>query len=237
VTQHDDKIVIEFIPEKSEFKEGDFIYEDGRIMIVKNHPNNYYAIIYPKLVRKPIYNRRYAPTMPLSSLSFRYATEDEKQLLIDALKKDGKRWNAEKLEIEDIPQPKFKAGDKVKIKDGISSKTHKCISPYFTSTMDEFIGKELTVKEYTYDGYVLFNDDYLGYQFAEDWLEPCSDELKKGDLAIFWDSGCLNPLIRLYYGKTGSGNSHIDNFGIPWDNAVKWDGTKEQFEKILRGEI
>ena len=235
VKQHDDKVVIEFIPEKSKFKNGDFVYEDGRIMIVKNHPNNYYAIIYPKLDRKPIYNRRYAPTMPLSSLSFRYATEDEKQLLIDALKKDGKRWNAEKLEIEDIPQPKFKAGDKVKIKDGISSKTHRCISPYFTSTMDEFIGKELTVKEYTYDGFVVF-DDY-GYQFAEDWLEPCSDELKKGDLAIFWDSGCLNPLIRLYHAKSYSGDGHYDNFGTAWDNAVKWDGTKEQFEKVLRGEI
>jgi hypothetical protein len=235
VKQHDDKVVIEFIPEKSKFKNGDFVYEDGRIMIVKNHPNNYYAIIYPKLDRKPIYNRRYAPTMPLSSLSFRYATEDEKQLLIDALKKDGKRWNAEKLEIEDIPQPKFKAGDKVKIKDGISSKTHRCISPYFTSTMDEFIGKELTVKEYTYDGFVVF-DDY-GYQFAEDWLEPCSDELKKGDLAIFWDSGCLNPLIRLYHAKSYSGDGHYDNFGTAWDNAVKWDGTKEQFEKVSRGEI
>jgi hypothetical protein len=107
VTQHDDKIVIKFIPEKSKFKEGDFVYEDGRIMIVKNHPNNYYAIIYPKLDRKPIYNRRYAPTMPLSSLSFRYATEDEKQLLIDAMEKDGKQWNAEKLKIEDI----LKKGD------------------------------------------------------------------------------------------------------------------------------
>ena len=107
VKQHDDKVVIEFIPEKSKFKEGDFVYEDGRIMIVKNYPNSYYALIYPKLDMDPVYNRRYAPTMPLSSLSFRYATEDEKQLLIDAMKKDGKRWNAKKLKIEDI----LKKGD------------------------------------------------------------------------------------------------------------------------------
>ena len=187
VKQHDDKVVIEFIPEKSKFKNGDFVYEDGRIMIVKNHPNNYYAIIYPKLDRKPIYNRRYAPTMPLSSLSFRYATEDEKQLLIDALKKDGKRWNAEKLEIEDIPQPKFKAGDKVRIKDGISNEMHNGADSGFTSTMDEFIGKELTVKEYTYDGFVVFDEGYPMFNFHENLLEPWSDEPKKGDLAIFWD--------------------------------------------------
>ncbi len=66
------------------------------------------------------------------------------------------------------------------------------------------------------------------------------EEPKKGDWAIFWDDG-LKPLIRLYHGKTDSGDSHIDNSGIPWDNAVKWNGTKEQFEeqfeKVLRGEI
>ena len=237
VKQHDDKVVIEFIPEKSKFKNGDFVYEDGRIMIVKNHPNNYYAIIYPKLDRKPIYNRRYAPTMPLSSLSFRHATEEEKQLLIDAMKKDGKRWNADKKCIEDIPERKFNAGDKVKIKDGISSETHRNVGPYFTEPMDEFIGKKLTVEKYSSMGFVVTDADYFGYNFAEDWLEPWSDEPKNGDFAIFWDSGCLNPAIRLYHGKSHRGDRHSDNHGTVWDNAVKWDGTKEQFEKALRGEI
>ena len=37
----------------------------------------------------------------------RYATDQEKQLLFDALEKDGKRWNAETKQIEDI----FKVGD------------------------------------------------------------------------------------------------------------------------------
>ena len=99
VTQHDDKIVIEFIPEKSEFKEGDFIYEDGRIMIVKKYPYEIYALIYPKIDMLVIYDDTYGINL---SLSFRYATEDEKQLLIDAMEKDGKQWNAEKLKIEDI---------------------------------------------------------------------------------------------------------------------------------------
>ena len=238
VTQHDDKVVIEFIPEKPKFKEGDFVYEDGRIMIVKKYPYEIYALIYPKMDMLVIYDDTYGVTF--SSPTFRHATEEEKQLLIDAMKKDGKRWNADKKCIEDIPERKFNAGDKVRIKDGISSKTHKEVNPCFNSAMDEFIGKKLTVKGYSNDGYVLFNDDYLGYNFAEDWLEPWSEELKKGDWAIFWDNKYLMPLmplISLYYGKTGSGNSHIDNFGTPWDNAVKWDGTKEQFEKVARGEI
>ena len=99
VTQHDDKIVIEFIPEKRKFKQGDFVYEDGRIMIVKKYPYEIYALIYPKIDMLVIYDDTYGINL---SLSFRYATEDEKQLLINAMEKDGKQWNAEKLKIEDI---------------------------------------------------------------------------------------------------------------------------------------
>lgn len=234
VTQHDDKIVIEFIPKGDKFKNGDFVYENGRIMIVKNYPNSYYALIYPKSDMEPVYNGRYAPTMSLSCLSFRYATEEERQLLIDAMKKDGKRWNADKKCIEDIPQPKFKAGDKVKIKDGISSETHERVGPCFTSGMDKFIGKELTVKEYIDGGSVLFNEDYFEYCFHEDWLEPYTDEPKKGDLAIFWDYDKGGAIISLY-DKKGH-RYHYDSRGIYWKNAIKFE-SKEQFEKVLRGEI
>ena len=234
VKQYDDKIVIEFIHEEPKFKEGDFVYEDGRIMIVKNYHDNYYAIIYPKLGMKPIYNGRYAPTIPLSSLSFRYATEEEKQLLIDAMKKDGKRWNAEKKCVEDIPKRKFKEGDKVRIKDGISSKTHWGTCPDFVSGMDKFIGKELTVEGYSDDGYVFLNGDDEEYYFNEDWLETWSDEPKNGDLAIFWDDTTDYALIRIYDKKGHI--YHYDSRGIYWKNAIKFE-SKEQFEKILRGEI
>lgn len=234
VKQHDDKIVFEFIPEKPKFKEGDFVYEDGRIMIVKNYPDNCYALIYPKLDMEPVYNRSYAPTRPLYSLSFRYATEEERQILIDAMRKDGKRWNADKKCIEDIPKRKFKAGDKVKIKDGISNKTHNGVAPGFTGTIDEFIGKELTVKEYTHDGFVVFNEGYFKFNFNENWLEPWSDELKKGDLAIFWSEFKTLAVIKIYDRKDHY--YHCDSSGIYWKNAIKFE-SKEQFEKVLRGKI
>lgn len=65
-------------------------------------------------------------------------------------------------------------------------------------------------------------------------IEFIPEEPKKGDLAIFWDNGYpLMPLIRIYHGKSNSRKRHIDNFGASWDNAVKWDGTKEQFERIF----
>jgi hypothetical protein len=232
VTQHDDKIVIEFIPKKSEFKEGDFIYEDGRIMIVKSYPNNYHANVLNMYSDSPDYDDTYG--LDFSEPTFRYATEDEKQLLIDAMEKDGKQWNADKKCIEDIPERKFNAGDKVKIKDGISSETHRNVGPYFTEPMDEFIGKKLTVEKYSSMGFVVTDADYFGYNFAEDWLEPWSDEPKKWDLAIFWDDDKAYATIRLYDKKWHE--YHYDSYGIDWENAIKFE-SKEQFEKILRGEI
>ena len=41
----------------------------------------------------------------------RYATEEEKQRLFDALAKEGKRWNAEKKQIEDLPRWRAEEGN------------------------------------------------------------------------------------------------------------------------------
>lgn len=156
VTQHDDRIVIEFIPEKPKFKRGDIL-----ISIVT--PG--LTVIFDKMtsitVFDSIYNNGEYSNHYWGLKFFRHATKEEKQEFFDELKAQDKRWNAEAMEIEDI--------------------------------------------------------------------------LKKGDLAIFWDSSYRNPLIRLY--DTKRRNKHYDNMETYWDNAVKWDGTKEQFEKILRGEI
>lgn len=47
----------------------------------------------------------------------RPATEEEKQRLFDAMAKEGKRWNAEKKVVEDIPKPyEFKKGEPVLVR-------------------------------------------------------------------------------------------------------------------------
>lgn len=48
----------------------------------------------------------------------RPVTDEEKQKLFDAMAKQGKRWNAEKKAVEDIPKPyEFKEGEPVLVKD------------------------------------------------------------------------------------------------------------------------
>lgn len=47
----------------------------------------------------------------------RPATDEEKQLLFDTMAKEGKRWNAEKKVVEDIPKPyEFKKGEPVLVR-------------------------------------------------------------------------------------------------------------------------
>lgn len=219
--------------EEPRYKDGDFVYEDGRIMIVKSYPNIYHANVWPIFPDAIIYNEAYG--LDFSEPTFRYATAEEKQELIELLRKDGKRWNEEKKCIEDIPKPKFKIGDKVRIKEGISSETHRLISPGFTTSMDDLIGKELTV-----DGCAV-GEVYIeesGYKFNEDWLEPYTDELKEGDLALFWDYDPYNNTVRFYRENKGEGVRfpHVDSSGDVWRNAVKFEG-KEQFEKLIKGKL
>ena len=161
--------------------------------------------------------------------------------MIDALAERGKRWNKDKKCIEYIPKRKFKAGDKVKIKDGISSETQGGVYPYFEDFLDQYIGKVMTVKKYitTDIGEYIRTDEakkgdhYFG--FAENWLEPWSDEPKVGDWVIYWDSiqtakvgilACIRPDERYKY---------VVDDGDWWRYAVKWNGTIEHLEKIRKG--
>lgn len=101
VSQEGNRIIVEIVPEAKEPKPGDIVFEDGRIMIVKKYPNLYHAMIHGN----PDYlhiNGSYG--IPFTSATFRLATAEEAQLLFDALKKAGKRWNAETMQVEAVAE-------------------------------------------------------------------------------------------------------------------------------------
>ena len=137
--------------------------------------------------------------------------------------------------IEDIPVRKFKAGDRVRIKEGISSKTHNNIDPEFVKEMDDLIGKTMTVDSYTY---YYVECEETEYVFLEEWLEPYVEELKRGDLAIFWDFNKGSAFIGEYNCLSVNGSSfpHQDHRGTVWANAIKFESI-EQYRKLLNGEI
>ena len=102
----------------------------------------------------------------------------------------------------------------------------------YLTVFDQYIGNPLTVSGYTESGNVFF-DGFI-YSLDEEWLEPY-DELKKGDLAIFWSYEKKYAVIRIYWGLTG-GIYHQDSNGGKWQNAIKFE-SKKQFKRFIKGGI
>jgi hypothetical protein len=76
------------------------------------------------------------------------------------------------------------------------------------------------------------NIDGKNYLVVEVEQEP---ELKEGDMCIFWDYTPREAIIAVYMGFLDG--RYLDHLDMYWYNAIKWDGTKEQYEKVLRGEL
>jgi hypothetical protein len=65
--------------------------------------------------------------------------------------------------------------------------------------------------------------------------EKLVEFLREGDMAIFWDYTSCEAIIAVYRGFLDG--SYVDHLAMYWDNAIKWDGTQGQYEKVLRGEL
>lgn len=67
--------------------------------------------------------------------------------------------------------------------------------------------------------------------------EDIPEELKEGDLAIFWDSDKESAMMGKYdYLIRNVPFPHKDKRGNVWANAIKFE-SNEQYEKLLKGEI
>lgn len=121
----------QIIEEKKEYKpqDGDVCFveaSDGycSIFIYKNgfHRTNYYASLDTDKGCSTILLTGGGHVVANSNITvLRPATEEERQKLFDAMAKGGKRWNAEKKVVEDIPKPyefsEFRKGDVVLYRD------------------------------------------------------------------------------------------------------------------------
>ena len=106
-------------------------FKDGDILCVIDNSNDYhYILIYKGQDKEHIYRyvtmfednslhiRKYAHLTKPEDYSMRYATDEEKQQLFDALAKEGKAWDAEKKQIVDLkPKVELKPCDKVLVRD------------------------------------------------------------------------------------------------------------------------
>lgn len=86
---------------------------DSAITIFRGNHRGYFTMF---TSGKSMGDNKYDSTLAMDIV--RPATDEEKQLLFDAMAKEGKRWNAEKKVVEDIPKPyEFKKGEPVLVRD------------------------------------------------------------------------------------------------------------------------
>ena len=99
--------------EVQEFEDGDFCAFIGKHFFwfyIYKSENNYYSSFYHAFMRNDFEKPSYNNSCDAIRLKTRLATEEEKQLLLDALHADGKDWDADNNQIVDY-QCKPKIGD------------------------------------------------------------------------------------------------------------------------------
>lgn len=111
-----------FVP-PCKFKDGDILYincsgdectyeHNKYIFILKEiSDNKIYCYCYIDEVNK--YKKFGISWLSDTTYTPRFATEEEKQKLFDAIKENGYKWNADTKTLEKIVEPKFKVGDKI----------------------------------------------------------------------------------------------------------------------------
>lgn len=102
------------IEKQLEFKDGDIVVYGKSVAICRKiykHTLSFYVSL------NEMFGLLFADEVK-SSEEYRFATEEEKQQLFDALEKEGKAWDAEKKQIVDLkPKVELKPFDKVLVRD------------------------------------------------------------------------------------------------------------------------
>lgn len=117
----------------------------------------------------------------------RFATEEEKQKLFDAIKLNGYKWNAETKTLEKLIEPKFKVGDKI-----VNS-----LKKYMRASSYKGIISEITDDKYIFkDGsYILISEQDI-WELVPDRFDPKT--FQPFDKVLVRDSDSENWMIQLF---------------------------------------
>lgn len=231
-----------FVP-PCKFKDGDILYIDctGDECSYKH---NKYIFILKEISDGKIYCYCYIDEVNkykkfniswLSDMTYtpRFATEEEKQKLFDAIKENGYKWNAETKTLEKLIKPKFNVGDRIKKnKDRISYTIIGFNDDGFYKT--EYQGGRIS---------------YVNFEHQDEW-ELVPDEIepnfKDGDIisdplfntiCIFKREGNHSGTVDFYCGRDYIGNLVIKDSNKPdshFGNIVDYKlATEEEKQKLF----
>lgn len=151
----------------------------------------------------------------------RFATEEEKQKLFDAIKANGYRWNEETKTLEKVIIPKFKVGDRVKsIFNNTQYKITELTDTYYT--LEEVTNKFLYIQPI----YEVVNWELVPDKFDINTLVPFESRV----LVRNSKTGIWKPAIWGCY--TGETDGCCVLGGICWLYCIPYEGNEH-----LRGKI
>ena len=176
--------VVEYGEKEPEFKKGDIvIYCTGNFTIIGDlfGKDQHEAILYA-LKDEDRFDIKFKTNRFISSNKPRIATPSEQQILFDALAKDGKKWNAEKLCIENIEKD-------ILVSDSIGIYQ---LSDRATTSYNNGDGLYISFNEnkqllcFLDKAYGVYPMDNYCYKRVQCKLTPCKrEELKAGDTAFY----------------------------------------------------
>lgn len=120
----------------------------------------------------------------------RLATEEEKEELFKAIEFNGYRWNAVTKTLEksiEKPNPKFKVGAKIQLKNGHSSDVSILKINADCYTVKDFMGDQITIDFTHQDNYELVPD-----KFDITTLKPFDKVLARDNDSQKWDAGLFS---------------------------------------------
>lgn len=250
--------------EEPRYKHGDFFISLNRIAFIldregKNgEAHHLFAIDIDDISRKYIQDAgEYAHCGYIKDCTI--ADQKAIKIIHDGLKSIGKRWNAEKKCIEDIPV--YKDGDFLHSDwNGenitIIYRKRNCIRLYYHASKSNRIGLDFDKEGFWPDGgdFRLATESEkkelidalaeVGKRWnadkkcVEDWLEPWSDDPKVGDWVIAWNNDMSLAVIGVKINATPMpACKHVLNNNNSYKYAVKFNGTRDHLEKIRSGKV
>ena len=160
-------------------------------------------------------------------LKMRIATEEEKQKLFDSIKANGYRWNEDTNTLENLVEPKFKVGDRIK---SIGSDRHYIIKNIkidryilndggFLKFTDEHIF-ELVPNKFDINTLKPFESKVLVRNFTDERWKPAIFGCKPIDSSVYTVVGGIDFYMCIPY----ENNAHLINTTNNCDNYYKtWE--------------
>lgn len=141
--------------------------------------------------------------------SLRFATEEEKQKLFDAIKANGYKWNAETKTLEKMP--KFKVGNKIKLKGGDQSGIITQVSDCFYT---------INCKNHTHYWAIAKQDDWelVPNKFDISTLVPFESKVLVRDVDHYEWEGAI-------FGRY-DGKKFFTIGGLDWGCCIPYEGNE-----------